>query len=208
MANDGHEAMTPRRSTRDETRSALFDAALVEFARHGFRNTTHADLAAAVGIGRTTFYEYFESTEDLLVQLVEERMPVVVDEIVAAIPSEASPIERMRELGIRTVEFVGLDHLGLILHTEAMRTTEKSQRRISAAHSGLVGAFADVFTAGVATGAFRDIPVRVAGQLMFQTVMGAGRAIMDSPEPKQQVHETAEIAVEFLIRGLSADRPG
>lgn len=206
MANDGLDAtVTSRRATRDETRSALLDAALDEFARHGFRDTTHADLAAAVGIGRTTFYEYFESTEDLLVQLVEERLPVIVDEIVDALPHGASPVERMRELGIRTVEFVGLDHLGLILHTEAMQTAEESQRRISAAHSGLVGAFAEVYTSGVEAGAFRDLPVRIAGQLMFQTVMGAGRSIMDSAEPKQQVHEIAEIAVEFLIRGLSAD---
>ena len=197
--------MTPRRSSREDTRSALFDAALTEFASHGFRNTTHADIAAAVGIGRTTFYEYFESTEDLLVQLVEERMPVVVADIVDAISADISPIDRMRELGVRTVEFVGLDHLGLILHTDAMRMADDSQRRIAAAHSGLVGAFADVFNQGVAAGAFRDLPVRIAGQLMFQTVMGAGRAIMDSADPKQQVHETAEIAVDFLIRGLSAE---
>ncbi len=194
----------PHRRSREGTRTALFDAALLEFAQHGFRNTTHADIAAAVGIGRTTFYEYFESTEDMLVQLVEERMPVVVAEIIDAIPGDASPEERMRELGIRTVEFVGLDHLGLILHTDPLRMSDESQRRISAAHSGLVGAFAEVYTAGVASGAFRDLPVRIAGQLMFQTVMGAGRAIMDSAEPKQQVHSTAEIAVEFLIRGLSA----
>jgi AcrR family transcriptional regulator len=197
--------VTPRRSSRENTRNALFDAALTEFASHGFRNTTHADIAAAVGIGRTTFYEYFESTEDLLVQLVEERMPVVVAGIVEAIDADISPVARMRELGIRTVEFVGLDHLGLILHTDAMRMADDSQRRIAAAHSGLVGAFAEVFNQGVAAGAFRDLPVRVAGQLMFQTVMGAGRAIMDSADPKQAVHETAEIAVEFLIRGLSAD---
>lgn len=197
--------MTPRRSTRADTRSALFDAALTEFSSHGFRDTTHADIAAAVGIGRTTFYEYFESTEDLLVQLVEERMPVVVADIVEAISPDLSPADRMRELGIRTVEFVGLDHLGLILHTDAMRMADDSQRRIAAAHSGLVGAFAEVFNQGVTAGVFRDLPVRVAGQLMFQTVMGAGRAIMDSADPKQVVHATAEIAVEFLIRGLSAD---
>ena len=195
--------MTPRRSSREETRAALFDAALDEFSVHGFRNTTHADIAAAVGMGRTTFYEYFESTEDLLVQLVEERMPVVVSEIVEAIDPDLSPVDRMRELGIRTVEFVGLDHLGLILHTESMRMSDTSQRRIAAAHSGLVSTFAEIYRDGVADGVFRDLPERIAGQLMFQTVMGAGRSIMDAPDPKQQVHQTAEIAVDFLIRGLS-----
>jgi AcrR family transcriptional regulator len=206
MVAKGDEAnMTPRRSSRERTRVALFDAALVEFARHGFRDTTHADLAGAVGIGRTTFYEYFDSTEDLLVQLVEERLPVVVAEIVDAMPNDASAVERMTELGVRTVEFVGLDHLGLILHTESMRMTEESQQRISAAHSGLVGAFAQVYAEGVSVGVFRELPGRFAGQLMFQTVMGAGRAIMDSAEPKQQAHEIAETAIDFLIRGLAAD---
>ena len=195
--------MSSRRSAREDTRAALFDAALESFAQHGFRNTTHADIAAEVGIGRTTFYEYFESTEDLLVQLVEERMPLVVDEIVESIPADSDPVVRMRELAMRTVEFVGLDHLGLILHTEAMKLSDDSQRRVSTAHAGLVGAFAEVFNDGVATGDFRDLPVRVAGQLMFQTVMGAGRSIMDAPDPKAQVHSTAEVAVEFLIRGLS-----
>ncbi|MCP4308067.1 MAG: TetR/AcrR family transcriptional regulator [bacterium] len=193
----------PHRRSREETKAALFDAALIELAHHGFRNMTHADIAAAVGIGRTTFYEYFESTEEMLVQLVEERMPVVVAEIVDAIDGDVAPVDRMRELGMRTVEFVGLDHLGLILHTDAMRMSEDSQRRIAVAHAGLVGAFAEVYTDGVNAGDFRDLPVRVAGQLMFQTVMGAGRSIMDSEEPKQQVHATAEIAVDFLIRGLS-----
>lgn len=195
--------MAGRRSSREETRTALFDAALESFASHGFRDTTHADIAAEVGIGRTTFYEYFESTEDLLVQLVEERLPVIVDEIVSAIPATADPVTRMRELGTRTVEFVGLDHLGLILHTEAMQLTSEAQQRVAAAHAGLVGAFAQVYGDGVAAGVFRDIPRRVAGQLMFQTVMAAGRTIMDSADPKAQVHEVAEVAVEFLIRGLS-----
>ena len=195
--------MVARRSSREETRNALFDAALEAFAQHGFRDTTHADIAAAVGIGRTTFYEYFESTEDLLVQLVEERMPVVVAEIVDSTPRDASPVTRMRELCMRTVEFVGLDHLGLILHTESMQLSDGAQQRVAAAHAGLVGAFAEVFTAGVAAGHFHDLPVRVAGQLMFQTVMGAGRSIMDSADPKGQVYEIAEIAIDFLIRGLS-----
>jgi AcrR family transcriptional regulator len=195
--------MPGRRSSREETRIALFDAALESFASHGFRETTHADIAAAVGIGRTTFYEYFESTEDLLVQLVEERLPVLINEIVDAIATDSDPVSRMRELGTRTVEFVGLDHLGLILHTEAMQLSDEAQRRVAGAHADLVRAFAQVYEAGVGTGAFRDLPRPVVGQLMFQTVMGAGRTIMDAPDPKAQVHEIADIAIDFLIRGIS-----
>jgi AcrR family transcriptional regulator len=195
--------MSSRRSSREEIRTALLDAALESFVSYGFRDTTHADLAAEVGIGRTTFYEYFENTEDLLVQLVEERLPVLIDEIVDATPADADPATRLRELAMRTVEFVGLDHLGLILHTEAMQLSDEAQRRVAEAHAGLVVALARAYEEGVAAGVFRDLPRRVAGQLMFQTVMAAGRTIMDAANPKAQVHQIAEIAVEFLIRGLS-----
>jgi AcrR family transcriptional regulator len=196
--------VSPRRSSRKETRDALLDAALVEFSTHGYRNTTHADLAAAVGIARTTFYEYFDSTEDLLVRLVEERLPVVVAEIVDSIDRDLPPDVELRELGKRTVEFVAMDHLGLILHTEAPGLSHEAQRRIAAAHSGLMGAFAGVFAAGVEAGIFRDIPVGLAGRLIFQTIMGAGRTVMDAGDPKQQVHETVDYAMDFLVRGLAA----
>lgn len=196
--------MSPRRSSREETRAALLDAALIQFAAHGYRDTTHADLAAAVGIARTTFYEYFESTEDLLVQLVEERLPVVVDEFLDSIDGDLPPDIRLRELGKQTVEFVAMDHLGLILHTEAPGLSHGAQQRIAAAHGGLMGAFAGEFVAGVQAGMFRDIPVQLAGRLIFQTIMGAGRSVMDSSDPKQQVHETVEVAMDFLLRGLGA----
>jgi len=197
--------MTAKRASRIQTRRALLDAALEEFSTHGFRNTTHADIAGVVGIGRTTFYEYFDSTEDLLVQLVEERLPVVVDEILASIHPEMPADARLAELGVRTVEFVATDHLGLILHTEAPSLSDEAQRRISASHSGLMSAFAKVFLEGVESGVFRDLPVSVAGRLIFQTVMGAGRSIMDAGDPQAQGSEIAEIAIDFLVRGLAAD---
>ena len=35
------------------------------FAQFGYMNTSHADIAAEAGIGRTTFYEYFASTGEV-----------------------------------------------------------------------------------------------------------------------------------------------
>jgi hypothetical protein len=84
-----------------------------------------------------------------------------------------------------------------------MQLSDEAQRRVAGAHADLVRAFAQVYEAGVGTGAFRDLPRPVVGQLMFQTVMGAGRTIMDAPDPKAQVHEIADIAIDFLIRGIS-----
>ena len=73
-------------TTRDSTRELLLSAALDQFGTFGFQRTTHADVAAAAGIARTTFYEYFSSTEELLVQLVETKLPELVHELIAGVP--------------------------------------------------------------------------------------------------------------------------
>ncbi len=191
------------RPDRDTTRNLLFDAALDQFGTFGFRRTTHADVAAAAGIARTTFYEYFASTEDLLVQLVDARLPEIVEELVASVPADLDPLDRLAGLTARMIEFVGTDHLGLILHTEVPRLSEEAQGRIAEAHRGLTESFGALYREGVDSGAFRVLPPALAGRLMNQVIMTAGQTVMDSNEPKQDVHDIAESATAFLVAGLS-----
>jgi AcrR family transcriptional regulator len=180
----------------------LFDAALDLFARSGYQATSHADIAFEADIGRTTFYEYFASTEDLLVQLVESRLPAMVSEMVDPIPASLPADERLAALSARMIEFVGTDHLGLILHTEVPRLSNEAQRRIGAAHGGLSGAFGDMYRDGVVGGYFRAMPQQLAGRLIHEVIMTAGRTVMDAPEPKQAVHEITDASVAFLLAGI------
>jgi AcrR family transcriptional regulator len=193
----------PKR-TRAQTRQELFDAALELFAARGFQDTSHADIAAFADIGRTTFYEYFASTEDLLVELVEDRLPTITDEMVGSVPADLSPALRLGTLVNQFVHFVGTDHLGLILHTEAPRLSDEAQQRIAAAHLGLSHAFGAVYRDGVVAGEFRDLPGRLAGRFIHEVIMTAGREVMDSDEPKADVHAVADEAVRFLLAGLAA----
>jgi AcrR family transcriptional regulator len=191
------------RSGRDATRAVLFEAALEQFGTVGFQKTTHADIAAAAGMARTTFYEYFSSTEDLLVQLVVAKMPELVDELMGDLAEDLVPRERLRALTLRMIEFVGTDHLGLILHTEVPRLSEEAQVQISDAHGDLMRSFGSAYVEGSSSGAFRSLPPRLAGHLIYQVIMTAGRTVMDSANPQKQVHEIAEAAAGFLISGLS-----
>ena len=111
---------------KNRTRARLVEVAGDVFARLGYSATTHADLAASAGIGRTTFYEYFESKEDLLVHLVEVAIPELNDELFTGL-EELTPFEQMSSLVVRMIEFVGTDALGLILHTEVARLPDEVQ---------------------------------------------------------------------------------
>jgi AcrR family transcriptional regulator len=188
----------------DATKDQLFDAAARLFRHYGYAETSHADISAEVDIGRTTFYEHFASKEDLLVQLVQRDLPVLIDEILSDVPTGLAPDVRLRELTVRFVEFVGTDHLGLILHTEVPRLTVEAQRAIAGSHQALSNEVTDIYRAGVAGGVFVEMPAPIVGRLIQETMMAGGRTVMDLPEPKQHVHAIAEATAGFLVNGLRA----
>lgn len=188
---------------RDETRELLLEAAREQFGTFGFTATTHADIAASAGIARTTFYEYFSSTEDLLIQLVEAKLPEMVEELIAGVPDGLEPPDRLSALTRSMIEFLATDHLGLILHTEVPKLSEEAQARIADAHGGLTASFGAVYRSGVAAGLFRQLPAKLAGRLIYEVIMTAGRTVMEADDPRSDAGPIAESATVFLLAGLS-----
>ena len=183
----------------DDTRDQLFDAAAQLFRELGYEATSHADISAEADIGRTTFYEHFSSKEDLLVQMVRRDLPPLVTEIIETVDSSLPADERLKELARLMVEFVGTDHIGLILHTEVPHLSPQAQDQISEAHTGLSMAFASTYREGVESGVFRLVPPRLAGRMMEQMIMTGGKAVMDSDEPAQDVGELAQYTAELVV---------
>lgn len=185
------------------TRARLIETAGAVFERLGYSAATHADLAAAAGIGRTTFYEYYESKEDLLVHLVEERIPELSERIFDGL-EDLEPFAQMSQLVVRMIEFVGTDPLGLILHTEVPRLAGDVQARMAAAHGPLSRRFVAIYDAGVAAGDFVAMDSRLAAQLIYESIMTAGRVLKSTKDPKQHVHRIADAAAGFVMRGFAA----
>jgi AcrR family transcriptional regulator len=54
------------------TRQLLLDAALQQFAAQGFHATLVDDIARTAGVSRATLYQYFDSREEIVTELLEE----------------------------------------------------------------------------------------------------------------------------------------
>ncbi|MCL1597801.1 MAG: TetR/AcrR family transcriptional regulator [Actinomycetia bacterium] len=188
-----------------EVRTALLDAARELIAEIGYEKMSHADITAEVGIGRTTFYEHFSSKEDVLVELVRRDLPPLSEAIVDAVDPDLPPAQRLEALTYRMVEFVGTDHVGLILHTEVPRLSPEAQRGITEAHKGIASEFSGVYRQGVASGVFRSIPPRLVGRMMDQIIMAGGKAVMESNNPSKDVDEIARETALMLVAALRAD---
>lgn len=64
---------------RDRIRANLRDSAREHFARYGLEKTTVGDLTDDVAIGRSTFYRFYDSKEDLYLEVLEDEGEAVAE---------------------------------------------------------------------------------------------------------------------------------
>jgi AcrR family transcriptional regulator len=83
----------------DVRRDEILDTALALFLEHGFERTSVEQITNAVGVAKGTFYHYFATKQDLLVQLVERFADQLFTEIETALDAcHGTAIERFRVL--------------------------------------------------------------------------------------------------------------
>jgi AcrR family transcriptional regulator len=189
-----------------KTRLQILEATERILAEMGAGSLNLADVAAEVGIGRTTIYEYFRHRDDLIASLVEERLPELINLMVSRLSPSLPAADRLTDLASATVEFVASDPvLGLILHRELPRLSPVVQDRIRLAHGDLAEQFAFLYRLGVDAGSLRAMPPDLAGRLIQDSIMAAARTVLAAADPAAKLPEVRDALTAFLLHGLSTD---
>lgn len=192
---------------KSQTRHEILDAAAALFRAQGYGDTSLGDVAAFVGIGRTTLYEYFTDKEDLLASLVEDRIPQVMDTLVDELPVDATIREQLAELMIRGLEYISSDeNLGTLLTRETPRLGPDAQVRIRESHRRLGDEITHLCRSGIAAGEFRPFEAEEAGRLVFAVMWSASQTLLRDADAKQHRHEVAETVVRLVFDGLAIGR--
>jgi AcrR family transcriptional regulator len=71
----------------DPVTTAILDAAVVEFARHGFRRVALDDVARRAGVSRTTIYRRFANKDELITAVIDRENAVLFADIAAELKS-------------------------------------------------------------------------------------------------------------------------
>lgn len=189
---------------KELTRRALLEAAYEVIDDAGSAEVPLGEIALLAGVGRTTFYDYFDGRDDVIASLVEEKLPGVISDLIASVPDELDTSARLAGLATKTVEFVATDRvLGVILHREVGRMGAEAQLRIRHSHSQLAIEFASIYQRGVREGVFVEMPDYLAGRLIQDTIMSAARALIDDESRLAEVTCAVE---RFLVGGLAGSR--
>ncbi|NND01792.1 MAG: TetR/AcrR family transcriptional regulator [Acidimicrobiia bacterium] len=90
---------------KEASRLAILDAAQKVFLANGFAGGSLSAISDVAGIPRTTIYEYFQSKGHILLAVLEDRIPPLLDELLES-EVEGCPLERINYIFTAGVEMV------------------------------------------------------------------------------------------------------
>ncbi len=116
MESESGQPVSLRARKRQETLRRIAETGLRLFGERGYEATTLDAIAEAAGISRRTFFSYFRSKEEILLDWQMRGFSAQLREAVLAQP-DAAPVDVVRGAmlhlvaGIRTQEFISIDRV-------------------------------------------------------------------------------------------------
>jgi AcrR family transcriptional regulator len=186
----------------------LLDAAFELIDEKGTSEFTIQEVVDRSKQSLRGFYQYFDGKDELLFALLEESVREAVDDIRAAVESEASPLERLRVFTVRLHEWcqpLGTRrkrgaHNRVPISEFSMQLALKDPARLSAVIAPISNMLVELLDAAIAAGAIRATETRRAALLIQQTVMYGW--FMNRLVKSPRVSVSAEDAWDFCLRGL------
>jgi AcrR family transcriptional regulator len=176
------------------------DYAAKRFAENGYHPTSVAEIVQGLGVGKGVFYWYFESKEQLLVDILKEAQHDLRRSQQQAIGDETDPVRRI-ELGIRASLAWLAANRRLITLFQFAATEERFAPTL---RRGQEVAIADVVPhvkEGIVAGRIRDTDPLVLTHAILGVTNHLARAFV--MERGESPDEVADAAVAFCLGGLT-----
>lgn len=170
------EADTPKTRRRKEARPGeIIEAAMVEFAEHGFERTTLNRIAKAAGISKGTIYLYFDSKEALFEEAIKTYVLNVMEAVDADITGMDGNTEALiRKLMARVYEHMVSSHAATIIRilvVEGHRLPDLVQRYHDTAITKGLTVLKRFLARGVERGEIKEGPMTKVPELLVAPIM-------------------------------------
>jgi AcrR family transcriptional regulator len=197
------EGLTLRERKRERTRQALVAAAAELFERHGYDETTIADIAARADIGTRTVFSYFPTKEDLLFPDIEGRIQAALEVI-----ATREDHERPAEVLLRALRHVAATGNGILSDQAALRMRLLQTVPAVRGRAMQLQLDAQRAIAGHLHSAFADELDEVAAAALVGAfvgaVVGALQAVLTDQDntraPRKQLSEQVREATRIALR--------
>lgn len=191
--------MGRRTQSRLDLQAGMFEAALALFERQGYDETSVEDICAAAGVGRATFFRYFETKAGLLRehnrQLADAaRARLDALPVPGAVAGLVAVADAIHDAWVDAGP--GLRRLG----AEVTTLADPSGKRT---HPELLDVVTELVRAGVASGELTvDVPPPLAAYVAVTTLASAVGWWFEHPD--QDLRRLLDRCLELHLHGVTA----
>jgi AcrR family transcriptional regulator len=200
-----------KRLSAEDRRTAILDAALEIFSRHGYNGASIDEIAQAAGISKALIYEHFPSKKDLHVSLLERHVQQIFVRLARAAATDEPGEVRLRNAVTAFFEWVDTNR-------EAFRLLFRDTFELDVAEvltrlqNQATGAIAALIASEPATQSPRDreVDFALAIEAMAQQLSGAVQslAIWWQSHPDIELEWLVNRVMEYCWLGLERVRAG
>jgi AcrR family transcriptional regulator len=186
-----------RERKKARTRASIREHALRLFQEHGYHDTTVEQIAEAAEVSQSTFFRYFPTKEDVVLQ---DDFDVLAVELFEAQPTDLSPIAAFRATAAQMFGALSAEDL------ERLRETTELTFNVPEVRARALDEFArtiDVMAAAIAKRAGRspdDFAVRNVAGALIGVIMSA--TMPWAGQPATDMFGRIDAALAHLEEGL------
>ncbi len=186
--------------TADPSTTAILDAAVIEFERHGFRRVALDDVARRAKVSRTTIYRRFAGRDELVTAVLDRENAALYAEIATEIKSAAPQANIYVEAFTSAiVKFRSHRVLNQMITEEPALALELAREHYPAAVARVVGALSVILPAGFAQRIGPATVSELADAILRYALMAL---LLPGPQPLHTADDIRAFATTHFLPSL------
>jgi AcrR family transcriptional regulator len=186
----------------DPVTTAILDAAVVEFERHGFRRVALDDVARRAGVSRMTIYRRFAGRDELVTAVIDRENTVLFTEIAAELKNAGPQSNYYVEAFTSAIMQLRRHRvLNRVITDEPALTLLLVRRHYPAALERMADALRVIFPAGFAARIGTEAVDQLADTILRYAMMVL---LLPSPHPLATADDIRAFATTHFLPSLPA----
>jgi len=184
-----------------QARQTILNAAAQEFKSQGFLHTSISDIMHRSNLGVGTFYGYFGSKEEILMEIVKNLF-TEVEEKISARQADESSIKLLESCCMATAKLIDENRFILPLFTSAGIHSDKPESMPNNLSPEFKKIFKEILFRGQQRGEIRqDIPIDLILEMFHSIYQAAAFSKLKIP-----FTENVRLKIKILLDGISERR--
>jgi AcrR family transcriptional regulator len=194
------------RTSPDDTRARIMEAAEALFRRLGFAKTAVADIAAELGMSPANVYRFFPSKNAIVEAICQRCLAEVEEKAFAAARDRGPAAQRIERLILEVVNFHKENHF-----TEprvkdlVLAAIELNWDAIKAHKDVMRTAIEAILRDGIASGEFEPVEPRETARLILTAVIAFTHPMLvgECLDEGQDLEVAARDSIRFVLRAIT-----